>query len=112
MSWISLYNVPEAETAFATFSFENARHHEVIASWIVAQGGQGSPGYVLDPLPNFALNEWLIRHQAVHNVMNAALGLLGNDLTVVDFKNKEQLASWIELHAGEHRSAAQVSGAG
>jgi hypothetical protein len=42
--------------------------------------------------------------------MNAALGQIGNDLTQVDFKDKDSLTSWIETHSSEHRDAAQASG--
>lgn len=110
MSWVNLFNVPSTPESFATFSFENQSHHRNLNGYLASNGIAVSTDYVLDPIPTYALNEWLWRHQQVHNLMNAGLGLIGDDLTRVDFKDVDSLTSWIELHASEHRDAAQQSG--
>lgn len=108
MSLASLYNVPADAEGTNIFSFENAMHHQAVANAIVAAGGAQQPSYIIDPIPTVDVNSWLLSHQNMHNAANAALGLNGNDLTTVDFRNKEQLVDWIELHASEHVAWGQV----
>ena len=111
MSLPALYNVPLTEEGLYRFAFENQQHHNNVLSYLAQQGKISNPtNYPLDPMPLFAINEWLWKHQQVHNVMNAAVGNIGSDLTSVDFKNEEQLTAWIETHAREHQDIAQLTG--
>jgi hypothetical protein len=64
--------------------------------------------YVLDPIAGFDRDNWLRRHQTAHNDMNEVLGIAGNDLSDVDFKNPKELQAWINLHAQEHLQANDI----
>lgn len=110
MSLPTLFNLPTDETSLAYFSFANADEHNRIVTAIFASTGQTLPTYVLDPVPTFDIQNWLRRHQDIHNQQNLILSIAGNDLSDVDFKNKEQLEAWIQLHAQEHYLASQRLG--
>ena len=105
----SLFNIPKDKTALAQFSFANADEHTQINQGILKKYSIQMPVYVLDPIPTDQQN-WLETHQNVHNLMNAVLGIVGNDLSDVDFKKPNELASWIWLHAQEHYQAAKILG--
>ena len=114
MAVANLYKLPMTDRDMAIFSFSNADNHREILSGIAKQQSTGVTTlglYVLDPIP-ISKSGWLLRHQAMHNDMNAALGLNGSDLSAVDFNNKEQLQSWIGLHAAEHYAASATLGIG
>lgn len=106
MGFPTLYNVPTDDSEMARFAFENRMHHMAIDDTLSSKGVRPL-GYVLEPIFQSDMTAWLLRHQEVHNLMNGALGLEGNDLTTVDFNDKGQVASWINLHANEHYLVAQ-----
>ena len=110
MGWVNLYNVPSTPETLSIFSFENQTHHRNINQYLISKGAAIPTDYVLDPLPLFAVNEWLNRHQQVHNTMNSALNLNGSDLTAVNFQDTESLSAWIAIHAREHYDASTASG--
>jgi hypothetical protein len=107
-----LANPPKNDTEFLFFSFANAAAHRDIIDSITALAPQAAPLALraLDPIPQHDLKGWLLRHQESHNDMNAVLGLSGADLLEVDFTNKTQVESWIELHFAEHYAAAAALG--
>lgn len=105
-----LYNLPTNDRKLAEFSFANSDHHTRIVSGVLKQKGISLPDYVLDPIAMFDVSNFFLRHQDIHNRQNAALGIAGNDLSFVDFKNPNQLQAWIWLHASEHLQAAQILG--
>lgn len=110
MSLASLYNIPRDKIGLDRFSFANQDQHNQIAERL-AKFGVTVPSFLLDPIPlNTALGVWLYNHQAMHNAQNAALNILGNDLTDVDFRRLDQIAAWINIHASEHYQAAQLLG--
>jgi len=104
----TLYNVPTNENEMNIFSFNNYAEHVKIASAIFAQYGITVPIYPLDPIPLSDMGDWLLQHQNLHNIMNELLGTNSDDLTDVNFKDPQQLAQWIWLHAQEHYQAADV----
>ena len=108
MAFPSLFNLPSSEESFLRFTFENSEHHRAITQATLAQHSVTLPTYILDPVYRHAMPTWLLHHQLMHNAMNNVLNLIGNDLTTVDFNDKEQLSNWIELHAEEHRAAAMA----
>lgn len=66
--------------------------------------------YILDPIPDFDLQNWLRRHQQSHNDVNSALGVQGTDLTDVDFEKQDEREAWAELHAAEHVQWQEITG--
>ena len=105
-----LYNVFNDDRGLAQFSIANNDEHVRINKAILAQYEVEMPTYILDPISLNNPSIWLYTHQNVHNLMNAVLGIAGNDLSDVDFKDKSQVASWIWLHAQEHYQAAEKLG--
>lgn len=110
MALATLYNVPTTPEEFNIFSFANSDEHTNIVRALIVQYNVPSPVYVLDPLPLQDMGTWLEQHQILHNIMNGVLGTNSNDLTDVDFKDQDQLAEWIWLHAQEHFTAAGLLG--
>lgn len=111
MALATLFNTPVSPSRWAEFSFVNMDEHRKIAAAVLAQLALTIPLYPLDPVPT-GLNAaaWLYNHQAIHNRENGILGIAGNDLTAVDFSDVSQVHNWVQLHAEEHRAAAQALG--
>ena len=105
MALASLFNQPSDERSLMRWSFSNADGHTRIINAIAAQRGVNLTQYILDPIDARDLQGFLRRHQTMHNDMNGVLGLAGQDLSDVDFKNPKQLAAFIFIHAVEHRNA-------
>lgn len=105
---LNLYNPPVTEQDFSIFSLSNADHHQNVITAL--QNRVALVTYELDPMPQEDLPSWLRRHQQAHNDINTFLGVNGVDLTDVDVKDKEQLESWILLHADEHFQWATQTG--
>lgn len=109
----TLYNVFTDRAGLNQFSFANDDLHRRINVAISTQHNVNLPYYVLDPIPtNDGLRAWLRRHQDIHNQMDQLLGIVGNDLSDVDFNRPEQIASWVWLHAQEHFQANLKLGIG
>ena len=106
----SLFNVPRTDRELAQFSFANNDEHIKIATALQNQKGIYIPSYILDPILPENKDQWLNAHQDIHNYIDNALGIVGNDLSEVDFNNPGQVASWIWLHAQEHYQAANILG--
>lgn len=106
----SLYNVFKDNIGLQQFSFANNDEHVRINEAVLKQRNIQLPTYILDPISASDPSNWLYMHQNIHNLMDSVLGIAGNDLSDVDFKNPEQLSSWIWLHAQEHYQAAQILG--
>lgn len=110
MSLANLYNPPFGQEEMAFWAFSNHSEHRKAITAANAQKGSALTDRVLSPIALFALSEWLLRHQAMHNEMNSTLKQIGNDLTSVDLNNREQLIGWVELHAAEHRNWNAILG--
>jgi len=96
-----LWNTPRTQEELNYFSFVNADLHNRITLAIKAQHNVALPTLLLDPISPIAHEDWAYRHQSVHNSQNQVLGITGNDLTEINFKDESQLQSWISLHAEE-----------
>lgn len=110
MSLANLYNPPLTPEEFAFWAFSNHAEHRKAIVAVKAQKGTILADRVLSPIPLFDLNNWLQRHQTMHNEMNTATGQIGNNLTEVNLNDREELIDWIELHAAEHRNWSTILG--
>lgn len=108
----ALYNIPTERNALMRFSFHNADAHSLAVRGVRALSGILLPEYPIDPIPETDFGAWLYTHQALHNSVNAALGLAGNDLSDVDPTKLDELTSWIQLHATEHVNWGNILGYG
>ena len=105
-----LYPAP-ADDGFEQWLFNNYAHHRAInagASGIGATIGQ----YMIYPVQQTSLRDFLEQHQRWHNDMCGALGIAGNDLSNVDFNDEKQKDAWMFLHYQEHLAAATLLGGG
>lgn len=108
----TLYNIFQDKIGLNQFAFANADLHVRQNQAIAVKYGVNLPDYILDPisLENSGSENWLQLHQDIHTRTNSVLGIAGNDLSEVDFKNPDQLAAWIWLHAQEHVQASNKLG--
>jgi hypothetical protein len=89
-------------------------HRRINAAIFQQKSGQIVPEYVLDPIPTTqnGLLDWGLNHQAMHATMDQILNVQGQDLTTVDFRNIDELSSWIQQHFVEHYLAETQLGIG
>jgi hypothetical protein len=108
-----LYNVPSTTEEMLRWSFSHQDAHIKINNAIFKKYGLELQTYILDPAPDFKSPEfetWLQNNQASHTDFDSVLGISGNDLSSLDVKQKDQVETWIRLHAFEHILAQQRLG--
>ena len=104
----NLFNVPQTDSERATWSFDHMAHHRDINAAIYRLIAVALPEYILDPIDVNDSGQWEDQHQLMHDNENQILGIQGQDLTGVDWKNPELLTAWIWLNVNEHYQAAQI----
>lgn len=104
----SIFNVPSTQNELDIWSFAHAAHHRDINRAIYQLVQVVLPEYVFDPINPHDIEVFLYQHQDLHQRMDALLGIEGNDLLDVDFRDKNELAGWIWLNSSEHYQAAQI----
>lgn len=111
MPLFDLLNSPAgAAKNLSDWSFSHAADHLEILQAIQKQKGVALTQYLLDPLNEHDLNQWLDRHQQAHDDFNTVLNLDGVDLQSVDLTNPSERESWTLLNFTEHRSARLALG--
>lgn len=108
----ALFNIPTDAQAMLRFSFHNYDAHVLAARAIYKATGVTLQDYPIDPIPTEDFAGWLDTHQSMHNSVNQALGLVGNDLSDMDPTKLDELTYWIQIHASEHRSWGDILGYG
>jgi hypothetical protein len=104
----SLYNVPTTDEERASWSFAHMAHHRDIAEKIYVLLKIALPEYIIDPIDPNDTGQWEYQHQLMHDNQNQLLGIDGQDLTGIDWKNQNELAAWIFLNGSEHFQASNV----
>jgi hypothetical protein len=104
----SLANVPGTDAERAQWSFAHAAHHRDIAAKIYLLVKIALPEYILDPLDPNDTGQWEYQHQQMHDNENAVLGIEGQDLTGIDWKNPNELSQWVQLNFSEHYQASNI----
>ena len=112
MSLPILLNVPLDEQGFNVFAQSNDDLHLRFIEAINERTGLQLQRYLLNPIPQADVKGWLQREQQTHNDMNAVFGIAGSDLTDVNWQDKDQRDSWIQLHFSEMQQVAQELGIG
>ena len=110
MGLANIYNVPTDQQTTDEWAFSHMAHHRDINRKIYELHGIEIPEYSLDPFDTNDTGTFCYQHQEMHNIQNAVLGIAGNDLTDVVWKDEEQRASWVQLNAIEHLQANQILG--
>jgi hypothetical protein len=72
--------------------------------------GRNLGDFQIQPIPFFSFGTFLQNNQSLHTEMNGILGQQSGDLLDVDYKNSDQLRSWIATHYLEHYYAEGVTG--
>ncbi len=104
----NLYNVPGTNEERAQWAFTHMAHHRDINRTIYELIKVALPEYILDPVNPDNSGEWEYQHQLMHDAQNALLGITGQDLTGIDWKDQRLLTAWIYLNSSEHYQAANI----
>lgn len=110
MAVADLVTVPSTPEELAQWSFAHMAHHRDVIAYIRRVNKVLLPEYVLDPVDTSPNSAWGDNHQVEHNNNDAILGVDGFDISDVDWKNPDQLASWVWLHYRLHYAEAEASG--
>ena len=113
MSGLSdLANVPSTDEERAIWSFVHMAHHRDISARIYLLVKVALPEYILDPINPNDSGDWEYQHQIMHDNQNELLGIAGQDLTGIDWRDQRLLAGWIFLNSSEHYQASNILGIG
>jgi hypothetical protein len=104
----NLANVPSTDEERAQWSFAHMAHHRDIAEKIYVLVKIALPEYIIDPIDPNDVGQWEYQHQLMHDNQNQLLGIEGQDLTGVDWKNQNVLTAWIQLNFNEHYQASNI----
>lgn len=110
MGQADLVTQPYTKNDLNKWSFNHMAIHRDINRRIFELTGTNLPEYVLDPINAEDSGQWQYQHQLMHNNQNAVLGITGQDLLSVDFKDANILKAWLFLHFPEHQQAAALLG--
>lgn len=106
----NLANIPRDEKSLTEWANSHMAHHRDIIRRIYETQRLVLAEYVLLPINPENPADWADQHQIMHNEMNAALSLQGNDLTAIDWNDQGVESSWIWLNFIEHQAAGTKLG--
>ena len=106
----ALIEVPADAAAWERFSWSNRSSHDLIRQTIRSKVGPSLPDLVLEPILENDWQAWLLRHALTHEQMTGVLGSLSTDLSVLDPRDPEALAQWIDQHYLEHYAVESALG--
>jgi len=106
MSIAQLFNMPTNSFELAQWTLANAASHQ----FILVNLQKKNPGvmfasFVLDPIDERDVQNFLLRHQLMHNQFNQALNIPGNDYTELDPTHPGSYNIIWQQHANEHIEA-------
>lgn len=104
----NLYNIPGTDEERSQWAFSHMAHHRDINAQIYNLLKLALPEYILDPVNPDDDGTWEYQHQLMHDNQNQLLGIDGQDLTGLNWKDKNLLAGWILLNASEHYQASSI----
>ena len=104
----SLANVPGTDEERAFWTFAHMAHHRDINARIYLLAKIALPEYILDPVNINDAGDWEYQHQLMHDDQNQILGITGQDLTGIDWKDQRLLAAWVQLNFNEHLQASNI----
>lgn len=103
-----LYNVPSTDQERSQWAFAHMAHHRDINVKIYLLIKLALPEYVLEPIDVNDTGTWEYQHQLMHDDFNQILGIQGQDLTGIDWKDQNLLAGWVFLNSSEHYQASVI----
>lgn len=90
------------------WAFAHMAHHRDINRKIYELVAISLPEYILDPVNPDDTGDWEYLHQLTHDNQNALLGIQGQDLTGINWRDPRLLSSWIFLNSNEHLQASNI----
>lgn len=107
MPLVDLLNVPKNDQDWEIFFFSHRDSHDKIRKAIQAQTSTSInlTDYVIYPVDQNHLSDFLQDNQSLHSDMNGILGLQSSDLQDVDLQQENQKVAWFYSHYLEHQSA-------
>jgi hypothetical protein len=104
----NLYNVPSTDAERAEWAFAHMAHHRDINRRLYELVKAALPEYPLDQINPSDTGQWEYQHQLMHDNQNQLLGIQGQDLTGIDWKDQNLLAGWVWLNGNEHYQASAI----
>lgn len=101
---------PQDLSKWREWWFSHWIDHQEIMQAVQAKGDGNLEYYVIIPWSNEDADGILGRHQELHDDMNEALGLNGQDLSSLNPKDPNDIQRWVWQNASEHAAARQVLG--
>lgn len=93
---------PENEASLENWVLAHASDHVEIRQAILAQGLANLPDYVLYPINFSDLEGFNRKHQTTHDEANSVLNVPGQDLSALQFEDKDEFQRWLHTHFTEH----------
>jgi len=92
------------------FFYANYQHHIALMAALKETMGVELELFQIYPANPEDLTTWSRQHQFQHDALNSLLGIPGTDISVVDFKKKDEADAWYWQHFLQHQAAAQLCG--
>lgn len=102
MSVANLFNIPKTPEEWGYWLLSNAAEHQQIVTAINMKTGALLDSFVLDPTPQQDTQNFLSKHQVMHDQAEAVLGVGGNDYTSLDLNDPKATEYLWQQHANEH----------
>lgn len=106
-SW--LVNVPKTAEDWNLWSLQHRLSHDAIREALLKQG-KPTGVYLLDPIYEDEIENWLQRNSQTHIEQTAALGIQSHDIADVDFNDEAATIAWIMVHWQEHHDMERALG--
>lgn len=110
MGLANLFRPAPGADGWQEFWFNNWIDHQDIQQAIQKQLSVNQDIYIINPWLDADAAAILQRHQQFHNDMDGALGINGEDLSSIDFKNERAIEEWVFAHYQDHLAAHQILG--
>lgn len=108
MSLVNLLNVPKNQSDWENFFWANRTQLINIQQAVLKQKSVNLPQYVVYPVADDSVQDFLTNNSQSHQDFNAVLGLQSSDLESVDLKDEKQLEAWVYLNYQELYTASQA----
>jgi hypothetical protein len=109
---VALQDAPADQSGWEAFAFNNRASHDAISRALASRQSNPVtvPDLVLFPIEQTDFKGWLQRHALTHQQMDAALGSLSSDFSVLDVNDPAAVKRWIASHYLEHYTAETILG--
>jgi hypothetical protein len=98
----ALLEIPQGQEGWDRFGFHNRVSHDKISVALKAANGSLILDPVTYPIDPTDWAAWLQRHALQHQRMDAAVGLVSSDFSLLNRDDPAAVARWIATHQLEH----------